>query len=286
MQDVLEYFLVRASGEPITYIDSWIGPEGIRRVFSRKAGKGEYVRLQRQLFRWQKAGKVKWYELDAERQPIAVTGSGRQIYFVPINPTSMATQNRFSMVEAASRITNALSIVLVLVVNCDSARCNVLLTSDATIGHIGSDGYGDYLEPIECWKEHAKQEDIEDGFRVVKVPHHGSIASHRPDLCSMKAKGRKKRVAVISAGTRKAIPDQNVIKDYLDSGWTVMVTTARKPYTYDRPVQLHLKGMKKDEPPERTIRLTLSSSGRLSSNPVQHAVQQQDLSAYETALSS
>ena len=175
-----------------------------------------------------------------------------------------ATQNRFSRVEAASRITNALSIVLVLVVNCDSARCNVLLTSDATIGPIGSGGYGDYLEPIESWKEHAKQEDIEDGFRVVKVPHHGSIASHQPDLCSMKARGRKKRVAVISAGTRKAIPDQNVIKDYLDSGWTVMVTTARKSYTYDRPVQLHLKGIKKDALSEKTIRLTLSSSGRLT----------------------
>jgi hypothetical protein len=142
-------------------------------------------------------------------------------------------------------------------------------------------------------------------IHVVKVPHHGSIKNHWPEICRQGEDGAFMKVAAFSAGSRQALPDRNVLKEYLESGWTAMTTTVRKAHPsavrksaegggvvgvttgrtrqYDRPGDLHFRGAQGVTFLEYTIEIEWASSGKFSKRPVAAIVRERDLSAYGSA---
>ena len=109
--------------------------------------------------------------------------------------------------------------MLVLSIKDREQACNVLFAGDA--------GPAELEKAVDVWRKLATERLRDRGFHVVKVPHHGSLASHWKALPHEKGSGEGQRVAGISAGTRTAIPDREVLREYLDNGWRVMATMRR-----------------------------------------------------------
>jgi beta-lactamase superfamily II metal-dependent hydrolase len=75
-------------------------------------------------------------------------------------------------------------------------------------------------------------------FSLIKVPHHGSGASHAPQICKMWRQGSE-AIAAISVGTRfRKLPDRKVMQDFLRNGWIVMLTTKRRTSSRTHAIQL------------------------------------------------
>ena len=67
-------------------------------------------------------------------------------------------------------------------------------------------------------------------FDVVKVAHHGSFDSHDGSRICNCAHDRGTHVAVVSSGADyDVLPDREVLRDFLNHGWIVVLTTKRLP---------------------------------------------------------
>ena len=62
---------------------------------------------------------------------------------------------------------------------------------------------------------------------MVKVAHHGSLDSHRGSTVCRCHKTQGECVAAISTGDFDVLPDREVLQDFLDNDWTVILTTKR-----------------------------------------------------------
>jgi hypothetical protein len=119
----------------------------------------------------------------------------------------------------------------------------------------------------------------------IKVPHHGSVKSHLPALCQMKRSATGAETAAISAGTRRALPDREVLRDYLANGWNVMATTTKAGTSVTSlPMMLSDRGSPDEgEVVRHTIRLSWTPADGLSVEPEGAKIRAGDLAAYKTA---
>ena len=226
MVDVLDYFT--SDGRSVGYwCDGGLDAEQVRDlIWHEEISEREYKRLHDRLDELWDNRSIQTVVVNDWSQPISPPGySGRVELFPVAPPASLARQiTRGNIARLADNVRaklekNGLSIVLVLSVAAGDNDCNVILSADASVDET--------LWALDTWKRRAEEHDREDPFDVVKVPHHGSIESHTRQLCAAKRADRTECLAAISAGTRRALPDREVMRAYLSEEWVVLLTTTR-----------------------------------------------------------
>lgn len=118
--------------------------------------------------------------------------------------------------------TNAISVVWALVVENrgDAGGSTVLLLS----GDLTREGWP---WALEAWSLRASEYDLAESFSLIKVPHHGSYSSHHDGIIDFFPKAGD-CFSVISVGKQfRALPDQRVLRAYLDAGSRVASTFKR-----------------------------------------------------------
>ena len=283
MQAVISHFLKR--GERIKYyLDTGLTARRASDLLRNRPGASEYETLQDRLEEWDKADKVELLGLDARSVPLCPHGYNKQIQFIPIGPDPQEKRRIMSSdlrrLGSDSRVrpeANELSLVVVLSVRINGATLNVLLSADA--------GTESIRRALEHWAERAPDMGTKVEFDALKIPHHGSIRSRSVDLCTMRHFGTDADTAVVSAGTRRALPDREVLRDYLKKGWLVMSTTTRGSNPGpDLPMTLADRGaVDRGDLSRHTIRLSWSPEGGLSAEPAAAKIGMEDLAEYETA---
>ncbi len=239
MSEILEYFSTQ--GRKVdSYFDSGVGPKVVKALLKGDYRADEYTALQTQVESLARAGKLKkWHHLDAERPPLLSPEQCPGVGLVPIGPN--ATKRQLLIHNALRQLAdnpeaivdaNGLSIVLGTVIQCRDQLCHVLLAADAEVANLE--------EALNVWNDLAGERGWLKVFDIVKVAHHGSIKNHYPRLCKMKRNESSVRIAAISAGERRVLPDKQVLEDYLADDWQVLLTTTRKNSNRkpDRPMQL------------------------------------------------
>ena len=285
MHDVLTHFIETDGKSVGTYVDSGLTTQQIKRLIDvpRRPGRDEFRKLQDALRGWDRQKViVRHYGLDAERHPVSPKGYRGRIDFVPIAPDPKEARRltetdleKYAKNPSAKLEANELSLVLVLAVNDGVARFNLLLCADAGIGSI--------RRALTVWNDLSKQCNISDRFNVIKVSHHGSIKNHLQELSAQGVESPQHKIAAVSVGDRDALPDRAVLGDYLNTDWTVMVTTARKKGRVDRAVDLHLRRDVETVFDQNTIEIRWNKNGQMSFGPEAALVMENDLNAYGTA---
>jgi hypothetical protein len=287
MQAVIEHFLGR--GERIEYyVDTGLNARRARDVFqSRPGGSNEYEQLQNKLEEWDKSGQLRWVELAAGYMSFVPRGHRGQIELVPVGPDLgdkrriMTSDLRKMGTDPGARPeANALSLVVVLAVKMGDRTLSVLLGADADVESLE--------RSLAYWNRHAEEIGLEADFDAVKVPHHGSIRSHFPGLCLMRSASSGGGTAAISAGTRRALPDREVLRDFLAKGWNVMATTTKVGAP---PLSLPMTLADRADPDEgeparHTIRISWAPEAGLAFEPVTAKITMNDLARYATASES
>jgi len=284
MHDVLSHF-IESDGKSVGfYFDSGLTVQQIRELLvqPKRPGQREYRRLQQALRAWDKQGDLDWRELDAERPSVSPKGSSGRIDFVPIGPDAKAKRRLTeASIEAYAKNPNAkleaneLSLVVVLAVNDGNMKFNVLLAADASSSGIS--------RALKVWRDHAQERSTAAHFQAIKVPHHGSLKNHFTDLCRLGGDDAEAKVAAVSAGERDALPDREVLADFLDAGWTVVLTSYRTSRAVNRPGELHLRSAAKATFEENTIELGWNFEGGFSFGPPSAVLDREHLTAYQTA---
>ncbi len=226
MVHVLNHFT--RDGRSIGYwCDGGLNARQVRDLIaSDEHSEKEYAKLHDRLDELSDSGLIQTVSVNDWTEPMSPRGYSTKIDLFVVAPSSALLRKtvradiaRLGKKAHSQFESNALSLVLVLSVAVGSSNCNVLLCADTT-----SDGA---IDALRQWKERAGKCGREKGFDAVKVPHHGSIRSHADQLCTARRRGQDVRVAAISAGTRAALPDREVIRMYREEGWVVLVTTTR-----------------------------------------------------------
>lgn len=206
-------------------------PKTVQAVFAWAHGEAvlrEYRRLVevlRDLFR---SGIVERYPLAANVEPLH-QGDGAVV--VPLSPDPstdyelfirgmerFARTSRGNAVKIVSRDANPFSTVLALRIPTNPP-ISALLSGDLS-GELWPVALG-------AWQTKSQKLKMPQGFRIVKLPHHGSINSHDRRLASDFG-GCKPRFALVSVGhSRKEHPNRQVLQDYHDCGWKTLLTEKR-----------------------------------------------------------
>jgi hypothetical protein len=114
---------------------------------------------------------------------------------------------------------------------------------------------------------------VELGWWDVVAPRRAS--PRRPEV---------ERVAAISAGRRMAVlPDREVLKDFLNNNWTVLVTTKRLAHRTQHALELF------DRNPDdhndfqaRKLKITWARDGRLGWSPEEAKISATEVDNYQT----
>ncbi len=233
----------------------------------KKSARSEYRRLIEVLEPLLKTRKVKRLPISANSEPIVHESDLR---LVPLSPDP---NTDFNQVLAGLRHlsndrlgdlrvgdTNAISIVLVAAVQAGPAGVCALLSGDL--------GAEEWPWALEAWEQKAKASSCNTQFRVVKVPHHGSIKSHEPRVVSTFA-GPKPRFAIVSVGhSRPQHPDRRVLKDFVANEWKVLLTAKRQPVVRHHPLDLSAQSQARFEPSEgRDVTIAVHSDGTIVATP-------------------
>lgn len=284
MTHVLDYF-TRDGRTVGLWCDGGLNTQAVQSLIWPDAiSKKRYTELQRRLDELDQQDRIAFVELNDRVEPTSPREFAGRVDLFPVGP-SARTKRRVLRGDlealgrnpAARLEANALSIILALAIRDDEEDWNVLLPGDA--------GPEELAGALEAWDRRSQAAGKTASFDAIKVPHHGSLASHLHDLCRAKRKDRNDRFAVISAGERPKLPDREVIRDYLNEGWTVMSTTRRRRRpAFDRPMTLaDRSGSTNPVFTSRTITLSWRSGASLSAAPADAIVSTADLDLYETA---
>jgi len=223
MVEVLEYFT--QDGRSVGYwCDGGLDAEQVRHlIWEEEFSEREYRRLHDKLDELSLGGLIQTVAVNDWTQPISPKGYANRVDLHVLAPSGtlarqVSRQNVGSLSGdiRAKLEKNALSLVLALRVTADEATYNAILCGDASPEEI--------RWAINQWGERTRTDKNASGFDVVKVPHHGSKGSHADELCELTRTDRDTRVAAISAGSRRALPDREVIHAYLNKQWTVLLT--------------------------------------------------------------
>ena len=279
MIDILRYFT--KDGRSIgCWCDSGPNSQQVRERLDPDS-KRRYDELQKFLDELDEQGAILFHTVDENGCKIGPKGFEGRVDLIPIAPDPGESRRRFRRdVErlqkktGVSLSTNPLSIVLVLSVQENGNRFQLLL---------GADSEADTLpKALAVWIKRASHGSRPPNFDAIKVPHHGSPLSHCPQICHMGGTGKGGKVAVVSAGLRAKLPERGVLSDYLTNEWTLLVTTTR---SVRKSKNLFSFLISKVPPPNnRTkshdIQLSWSATEGLLWNPKEAQVTEPDLANY------
>jgi len=284
MTEVLDYFTRedRAIGY---WCDSGLSVAQIKDIIKwGTMSESFYGKLQHRLDELGEKELIQFVELNDRVEQISPEGFTGKIDLQPIGPSAWLKRRsahkdlaRFRENPNARPEANDISVVLLLLIRDGNKACNMLLPGDA-----GSDVLADALG---VWHERTGIVSTSSGFDVIKVPHHGSKASHSSELCKADSNAPRKRIAAISAGTRDALPDREVLREYMSEGWTVMATTTR-PRTdrMDSPLLLANRNRRTGgSVKEHIVTISWSPSHGLTFQPPEATILEVDLPMYKTA---
>lgn len=253
----------------------WTGPQG-------SLEKRQYGKLHDRLDDFDDSF---FSQADDEHKPFSPKEFENRVEFIPVGPNAGLKRRiarsgirKVAGDPEAKVEANALSVVLVLSIREGDRVCNVLLAGDVDL---------DRMElALDAWARKARETLGRADLDVVKVPHHGSIKNHLMRLCQVKRNDRECCVAAVSAGHRSGLPDRLVLREYLDAGWTVMVTTGRcRPARSNRPSELADRSPPAVQSFEtHNITITVTADGVVAHEPVAAVVQSGDLVLYKSAL--
>ena len=282
MVEVIDYFT--EEGRSLRFFaDGGFNSQQVRDLFRDRPGRSAYQRLQERLDQLDETRAIKFFEINDQHRPISPKGFRGRVDFVPIGP-SAGQKRRITRRDSQilSRRTNAkleanaLSVVLALTIQDGDRSMNLLLAADADIEGVES--------ALDRWSAHAKEMKRPMGFDVVKVPHHGSIKNHSPRIYADESRAGSDRIACISAGMRPGVPAQEVLRDYLDHNWIVMLTQKRGQSAVSRPMEVSDRGSRSapQGPSSYNITISWSPNDGLRWNPPSAELRQDELAHYET----
>jgi beta-lactamase superfamily II metal-dependent hydrolase len=288
MIEVIRHFT--SAGRSIgMYLDTGLNPRDIRGVFQHPAAQREYEELQNHLRELHLAKVLVCGSLHAQFPALSPRGRQGAVDFLPVGPDTMFQRNYLAGAigrharNPATRIdVNPLSLVLALECNLEGKRFAALLAGDTD-----PDGMATALD---LWTDRARQRHHGDAFDVVKVSHHGSIASHHEPLCARINRQQPPRVAAISCGTRAALPDREVIRQFQAGGWQVLATTTRRaagaPAARRRDLPMQLADRSPPAPPAvktQHVKISWSPNPDLKASPRHAVIRKGDLVHFDTA---
>jgi len=226
MGHVLDHFT--SEGRSVRYwCDGGLGADQVRDLlWEEELSEREYAKLHRRLDELSHENSIEIVAVNDWTTPISPSGYSDSVHlFVVAPPATLARKitrrdiGKLGIDVKAKLESNALSLVLVLSTVAGDVDCNVLLSADGSVEEM--------LWAFKTWHRRAEEYNRVKSFDVIKVPHHGSIKSHTGGLCEAKRKDSTARIAAISAGTRTALPDKEVMRAYLNEEWVVLLTTTR-----------------------------------------------------------
>jgi beta-lactamase superfamily II metal-dependent hydrolase len=234
LDEVIRYFT--SDGRSVgTFCDSGVEPKQIavlmRRRGSVKSAVTEFERLYRRIYNLIDAKQIRYFMANENSSPLIEVGDRIQI--LPVGPRpdvlSQATREVVSLGNIRKDL-NRISVVLALSVRGDTKCFDALLTADTD-----SDGCNSALARCSAVRSKANPS---RGFDMVKVPHHGSADSHLGSEIISHRKEAEDSLAVISAGSFDVLPDREVMGDFLQGGWTVLLTKKRSARVTQFAVEL------------------------------------------------
>ena len=224
MEDVLKYF-TQSNRSVGTWCDGGPNSHQVRAALARTISGRRYDSLQRLLDELDAEAKIGFYIINENHSEIGPKGFEGRVDFLPIAPKPRTVRRVFrkqteglAKNPGAHLEANALSVVLVLCANDGERSFHLLL---------GAAPDADVLDQaVNVWVKRALDKKRKPTFDAVKVPHHGSMHSHCRRICQMGATASP-RIAIVSAGLRRALPAQSVLADYLGDNWITLITTRR-----------------------------------------------------------
>ena len=207
------------------FCDAGVDPKQVYELLLKRARPREpreFADLHRQLSDLIDVKRDFYYRVDENTRSLTLNRGDCSVSLIPIGPTPGRVRESLRAAiadQSVKRSVNAISLVLVLRVESDGRYFNMLLGGDA-------DKEG--LErAFEVWSSRTETAPDGSSLSAVKLAHHGSMGSHSTRVCNARARNGA-GVAAISVGTRYRVPpDREVMREYLDNGWTVLLTTKR-----------------------------------------------------------
>ena len=226
MEEVLRYF--NAEGRSVgMYCVGAVEPGLIHTWMKRrncpKSSALAYERLNKYVDELLKSKppRIKLFSADANSRPVIVADDSGEVQLHPIAPSPSESrtvlQETFLLGRAKDKL-NKLSIVLALLIRSKKGGFSGLLAADTDA--VGFRSAMERLKEIEPTRP-------KPTFDFVKVAHHGSWDSHDGSGVCEHRRPEVKCVAAISAGRMGVLPDREVLKDFINNNWTVLVTTKR-----------------------------------------------------------
>jgi beta-lactamase superfamily II metal-dependent hydrolase len=278
MAEVVRYFT--SNGRSIgTFCDSGVEPKQIATLMRRrrlpKSTVTEFEQLYRCLYELIDSRQVRYFMASENSSPFIEVGNHIQI--TPLGPRPEALSQALRDVASAGKIRkdlNRISVVLVLNVQGKTKSFDALLAADTD-----SEGCNSALKRYAAIKA---QESAGCTFDLVKVPHHGSAYSHcGSEICRYR-KEDDVALAAISAGPFDALPDREVMRDYLQYGWTVLLTTKRGVPCRQLAVELSGRRQRVSEVQGQSIRITWQEDRGTRWEPAQARVCPDELPNYKS----
>jgi beta-lactamase superfamily II metal-dependent hydrolase len=276
MEEVLRYF--NSDGRSVgVFCDCGTEPKEIHMLLNRnhKSIANEYFRLYQYINELLRTKKVKYMRADENTIPIVDSGP---IQLIPIGPCPLIPRFAAQKTITSGKIRddlNRLSIVLALVVRSKNGNFDALLAADTD-----ASGFKAAMKRLQkkLGEENAPR------FDVTKVSHHGSLDSHHGSNVCKHKKEDKQVVAAVSAGPFDVLPDREVLNDFINHGWNVLLTTKRIPDRRKFALELFGRATNNSMASQTyNIKLQWEEGKGLSWSPPEAQVYPDELSNYQTA---
>lgn len=276
MLEVVNYFT--AGGRTLgVFCDSGTSAREILTLMRRRGRPGseiqEFEALQNRLSGLIRKGSVGYFRADENSGPILTSRDQERLVFGAVGPAParMKLGVREAVLGEKAGDLNLVSLVFQLRVRDGGKEFDALLCGDAD-----GDSVNRALERLGPGR----------AFDLVKVPHHGSYQSHRGSRLT--AYGKKElAAAVICSGTDFAVlPDREVMRDFLNNGWTVLLTRKRLRQSRCYALQAIGRATGGLAVQAQAIRVGWSPAKGAEWSPESARVTAEDLANYQTASRS
>lgn len=234
MEAVIRHFT--SGGRSVgVFCDGGPEPKQIATLMRRKSRPTSSILAYESLYRcvWDliKAKKISYFRADENSRSIYV-GDDDSMQIVPLGPRAaiagIAVRETLLPVGRIRQDINLLSVILALCIRKQEGAFDALLAADADAA-----GINFAIESVEKLVPSAGY------FDMIKVSHHGSLASHKSCFAHQRKKAGVHAVAAVSSGHFDVLPDRAVLNDYLTEGWNVLLTTKRvAPQASSTPLTL------------------------------------------------
>jgi len=274
--DIVRYFT--SGGRSIgTFCDSGVEPKQVATLMRRrrlpKSAVMEFERLYHCLYELIDAKQVRYFIASENSSPVIEVGDHIQI--IPVGPRPDALSRAVRDVASTGKIRkdlNRISVVLALSIRAKAKSFDALLAADTD-----SEGCNSALRRYAAIKARGGEG---CSFDMVKVPHHGSAHSHcGSEICKYR-KEADVALATISAGAFDVLPDREVMRDFLQRGWTVLLTTKRVALGKQFAVELSGRSQRSIGVQSQNIRITWQEVHGTRWEPAEARVDVSELSNY------